>query len=237
MDRKVFVALDCDIKGAHSLLNKLDPKCCGVKIGKELFTYAGPEIIRYSRKLGYEVFLDLKFCDIPNTVAKACIAAASHDVFMITLHASGGKNMLHAAREAIDNVKGRKPLLLAVTVLTSLNQDDLELIGVSNNINDQILNLCKITKEEKIDGIVCSPLDLPYIKSVFEKDLLYVTPGVRTNTGTNADQKRVCTPTQAIENGSDYLVIGRPITESNNPIEALKKVNESILLATESMLI
>lgn len=227
---RIIVALDySDKKQALNLVNRLDKACCRVKIGKELFTAAGPQLVEQLMMQGFEVFLDLKFHDIPNTVAQACKAAASLGVWMINVHATGGRKMLLAARDALPPGKTR---LIAVTVLTSLDQPALSEIGWYRAPMDIATQLASLTNDCGLDGIVCSAAEAPIIrKNIPQKSFWLVTPGIRPTDSAQHDQVRVTTPRAAILNGADYLVIGRPITQSADPMATLQQLNNEILSA------
>jgi orotidine-5'-phosphate decarboxylase len=221
---KVIVALDyANLADAKSLVSKLNPDYCHLKVGKELFTSTGPAFIDYLHSKHFKVFLDLKFHDIPTTVKKACEAASQLGVWMINVHASGGSSMLEAALEGI-NKSNQPPLLIAVTVLTSMNQKMLEEIGVTTKLEDQVLRLAKLAETSGLNGIVCSAKDLEFLKNQLHKSFLYVTPGIRMTGDASNDQVRTLTPIEAIKAGSSHLVIGRPITQSANPSETLEKI-------------
>ncbi len=221
---KVIVALDyANLADAKSLVSKLNPNYCHLKVGKELFTSTGPAFIDYLHSKHFKVFLDLKFHDIPTTVKKACEAASQLGVWMINVHASGGSSMLEAALEGI-NKSNQPPLLIAVTVLTSMNQKMLEEIGVTTKLEDQVLRLAKLAETSGLNGIVCSAKDLKFLKNQLHKSFLYVTPGIRMTGDASNDQVRTLTPIEAIKAGSSHLVIGRPITQSANPSETLEKI-------------
>ena len=221
---KVIVALDyANLADAKSLVSKLNPDYCHLKVGKELFTSTGPAFIDYLHSKHFKVFLDLKFHDIPTTVKKACEAASQLGVWMINVHASGGSSMLEAALEGI-NKSNQPPLLIAVTVLTSMNQKMLEEIGVTTKLEDQVLRLAKLAETSGLNGIVCSAKDLEFLKNQLHKSFLYVTPGIRMTGDASNDQVRTLTPIEAIKAGSSHLVIGRPITQSTNPSETLEKI-------------
>lgn len=227
-DPKIVVALDyADAANALRLIQGLDPTLCRVKVGKELFTAAGPQLVEALVNKGFGVFLDLKFHDIPNTVAKACEAASRLGVWMLNVHASGGIAMMQAAREGVAK-SGCKPLLIAVTVLTSMDQTTLNLIGVQGNLQDQVLNLAKLTQQSGLDGVVCSAQEAPVLRSALGKDFCLVTPGIRPANASLDDQSRVVTPVQALQLGSSYLVIGRPITQAANPFKALQAISQEI---------
>ena len=229
-ESRIIVALDySDKKQALNLVNKLDKTCCRVKVGKELFTAAGPQLVEQLMELGFEVFLDLKFHDIPNTVAQACKVAANLGVWMINVHASGGKKMLLAARDALPPGKTK---LIAVTVLTSLDQLALNEIGWHRTPMDIVTQLASLTSDCGLDGIVCSAAEAAIIrKNIPQKNFWLVTPGIRSADSFQHDQARVTTPRDAILSGADYLVIGRPITQSADPMATLQRLNHEILSA------
>ncbi|GKS68195.1 orotidine-5'-phosphate decarboxylase [Nitrosomonas sp. PY1] len=228
---RIIVALDFDhAESALSLSKKLSPQLCRLKVGKELFTAAGPSIIEKLIRDGYEIFLDLKFHDIPATVAKACKVACNLGVWMINVHASGGKKMLIAAREAVPAHSTR---LIAVTVLTSMNEFDLHEIGFSDTPQQLVLKLAHLTQDCGLDGVVCSAQEAPSLRKELGKNFCLVTPGIRLPDNTRTDdQERITTPQQAIQNGSDYLVVGRPITLAENPRHALYQIQQSMLRIT-----
>lgn len=225
---RIIVSLDFPIQEqALDIVDKLDSSNCRLKVGKELFTSTGPAIVEKLIDKGFDVFLDLKFHDIPNTVARACSAAASLGVWMINVHASGGRQMLAAAREAIDKHQ-HKPLLTAVTVLTSLDDNDLKTIGISNTVNEQVFTLARLARQEGIDGVVCSAQEVAQLKKEFGENFCLVTPGIRPSGTASDDQSRIMTPAQAIAAGSHYLVIGRPVTRSPDPLATLKAIDKEI---------
>jgi orotidine-5'-phosphate decarboxylase len=227
--KPIIVALDYDnANDALSVATRLDPQICRVKVGKELHTAAGPQIVEDLMARGFDVFLDLKFHDIPNTVASACKVAASQGVWMVNVHACGGKKMLDAARNAIDSGSGKKPLLIGVTVLTSLSQSDLPEIGLALNLPAAVLRYAELTKDARLDGVVCSALEATWLRDHFGKSFKLVTPGIRLAEDAKGDQARVVTPVDAIKMGSDYLVIGRSITASIDPIATLHKINDDL---------
>jgi len=229
---KVFVALDYgNAADALALVQRLDPRQCGLKVGKELFVTAGPEPVRRMVERGFAVFLDLKFHDIPNTVASACAAAARLGVAMVNVHASGGRAMLAAAREAVDRAIARPPLLIAVTVLTSLTDGDLADIGYSASTQDIALCLARLTRACGLDGVVCSAQEAPALRSGLGPGFKLVTPGIRLADSVKDDQARVVTPEAAVRNGADYLVIGRPITQAADPVATLAAINASLAKA------
>lgn len=225
----IVVALDyADMRSAMQMAEQLDPKLCRVKVGKELFTVAGPAVIDALHTQGFQVFLDLKFHDIPSTVAKAVKAAAAMGVWMVNVHASGGEGMMRMAKAAIEEQQART-LLIAVTVLTSFTDTDLQQIGVTRSIDEQVQNLAMLAQASGLDGVVCSPREASTLKSACGKDFLLVTPGVRQQAVAKGDdQHRVMTARNAIDSGSDYLVIGRPITQAKEPIEALQAIVDTL---------
>jgi len=227
--KKIIVALDFDtLDAAVALAKQLDPAQCRLKVGKELFTYCGPSVVEALHELGFEVFLDLKFHDIPNTVAKAVKAAAELGVWMVNVHASGGLEMMKAARAVIDSYGDKRPLLIAVTVLTSMSGEDLSQIGLQNSPEQQVQRLAGLTLQAGLDGVVCSSQEAKELKASFGKDFLLVTPGIRPQNSATGDQKRIMTPVAALEAGSDYLVIGRPITQALSPLATLAAIAEEI---------
>jgi len=233
---KVFVALDFEEPvRALALADRLDPAACGLKIGKELFVVAGPELVRWVVARGFRVFLDLKFHDIPNTVAQACTAATRLGVWMMNVHASGGRAMLAAARAAVDDAaaeQGRPtPLLLGVTVLTSLADADLREMGIGATATAQALALARLTASCKLDGVVCSAIEAPDLRAALGRSFKLVTPGIRPAASGRDDQARIITPEEAMANGADYLVIGRPITRAPDPLAALAEINASLGVA------
>lgn len=229
MDKPIIIALDFNSpEQALSLLAQLDPGQCRVKIGKELFTTAGPDLVRKTVDLGFDVFLDLKYHDIPNTVAKSVSAAANLGVWMVNVHASGGAVMMGAAREALEGVNGKRPLLIAVTVLTSLAKEDLEQVGIAVNPEEQVSKLAFLAQRSGLDGVVCSAAETRLLRSQLSSDFCLVTPGIRRPEDATDDQKRVVGPVQAIENGSNYLVVGRPITQADSPAQALDAFNSAL---------
>jgi orotidine-5'-phosphate decarboxylase len=228
-DPKIIVALDYpDAEPALQLVNQLTPDLCRLKVGKELFTAAGPQLIESVQQKGFEVFLDLKFHDIPNTVAKACEAAAKLGVWMVNVHALGGQKMMQAAREALDKFEQR-PRLIAVTILTSMDQQDIAQVGLNGAPGDNVLSLARLAKDSGLDGVVCSPKEVAQLRQEIAGDFLLVTPGVRPQGASQDDQKRTMTPKQALQSGASYLVIGRPITQADNPLQALKVICTEIM--------
>ena len=225
---RIIVALDFDnAASALALADQLNPNQCRLKVGKELFVAAGPQLLKSLSDRGFDVFLDLKFHDIPNTVAKAVSAAADLGVWMTNVHASGGTRMMTAAREAVEN-HGGDMLLIAVTVLTSMDDSDLQKVGVTAVAKDQVLALDNLTKHVGLDGVVCSAQEATHLKQQLGQDFKLITPGIRLTDSASDDQRRIVSPAQAIEQGSDYLVIGRPITQAENPMQMLQKINSSL---------
>lgn len=224
-DPKIIVALDyADAKSALKLVSQLDPKLCRLKVGKELFTAAGPQFVERLTSSDFGVFLDLKFHDIPNTVAKACSAASNLGVWMLNVHASGGMEMMQAAKQAVDS-SAQKPLLIAVTVLTSMNQQTLNQIGIHTDLATHVLNLAKLTQQSGLDGVVCSALEAQSLRTNLGHDFSLVTPGIRPANASKDDQSRIVTPKDALALGASYLVIGRPITQAANPLAALETIH------------
>ena len=213
----IVVALDYPTpQQAVEMAKQLDPAKCRVKVGKELFTASGPAVIEQLHKMNFDVFLDLKFHDIPNTCAGAVAAAAELGVWLVNVHASGGERMMSAAAEAIAN-KNNKPLLIAVTVLTSMEQSDLAGIGLDVSPQQQVERLAKLSKQSGMDGVVSSAQEIELIKNLCGKEFLTVTPGIRPAGSAAGDQRRIMTPQQAVNAGGDFMVIGRPITQAVNP--------------------
>jgi orotidine-5'-phosphate decarboxylase len=228
-DPRIIVALDfSSADDALQLTRKLKPHLCRLKVGKELFTAAGPRLIEQLMALGFEVFLDLKFHDIPNTAASACKAAASLGVWMINVHALGGRKMLSAARDAIPQGSTK---LIAVTLLTSMDQNDIADIGLQGEPEQIVARLAKLTKDCGLDGVVCSALEAVNLRQQFGADFCLVTPGIRPADSQANDQKRITTPQQAMRNGASYLVIGRPITQASDPLLMCQRLNEDIALS------
>lgn len=227
---KILVALDFDDKAkALALVEQLSPELCGLKVGKEMFTLFGPEFVRELIERNFNVFLDLKFHDIPNTVAKACKAAAELGVWMVNVHASGGTQMMIKAREALEPYGEQRPLLIAVTMLTSMDEQTYQELGYQRSLANQVEHLAAMAKNAGLDGIVCSAWEASQVKEALGKDFKLVTPGIRPDGADAGDQSRIMTPLKALEAGSDYLVIGRPITQAKNPLEALYAISQSIV--------
>lgn len=223
---RIIVALDFyNQKQALELASKLDKDLCRIKIGKELFTNAGPQLIKQLMAYGFEIFLDLKYHDIPNTVAGACRAASDLGVWMINVHALGGRKMLIAAREALST---KRTKLIAVTLLTSLNKSDLNEIGLNEEPINIVQRLALLASDCGLDGVVCSALEAPQLRRIIKKDFCLVTPGIRPLNCSANDQTRIATPQEAIQNGANYLVIGRPITQSPDPLLVLQQLNHEI---------
>ncbi len=219
---KLIVALDFDnLSSALSLVDQLDPRQCALKVGSELFTLLGMDFVRKLVNRQFKVFLDLKFHDIPNTVARACAVAADAGVWMLTLHAIGGSQMLQAARNAIDGYGPNRPLLVAVTVLTSMRVADIAAVGITASLDEHVCVLAKLAKEGGCDGVVSSALEVPVIKALCGQDFIAVTPGIRRLADHQNDQARIVTPEMALMAGSDFLVVGRPITRAINPVSAV----------------
>ena len=227
MDNKIIIPLDLEYSAAIHMAKNFDANLCRLKIGSQLFTSSGPQIIKELNFLGFDVFLDLKFHDIPNTVYEAVKSAADLGIWMVNVHASGGRAMLEASKKALEGFD-QPPLLIAVTLLTSLSENSLNEVGIKD-LSGQVLRLAELTKECDLNGVVCASTDVKAIKNRFGKDFITVTPGIRPNDSKVNDQNRISTPSEAVKNGSDYLVIGRPITESEDPTKALEKIIKEIL--------
>jgi len=226
--KPIVVALDFDNgKQALDLVDRLDPARCRLKVGKELFTSEGPQLVEALHKRNFDVFLDLKFHDIPNTAAKAVAAAANMGVWMVNVHASGGQRMMEAAVQAIQSFQ-KKPILIGVTVLTSMEQQDLAGVGLDISPQQQVERLAKLTQQSGLDGVVCSAQEAQSLKQLCGNDFQLVTPGIRPSFAQQGDQRRVMTPKQAMDSGVDYMVIGRPITQAKDPIEALTLIEQEL---------
>jgi orotidine-5'-phosphate decarboxylase len=226
--KRVSVALDMpEAKDALALAARLDPKLCRLKVGKELFVAAGPAVVAQLQERGFEVFLDLKFHDIPNTVAGACRSAARLGVWMLNVHASGGPAMMRAARDSISGV-ARPPLVIGVTILTSLADADMAVIGFAGSARDNAVRLARLARESGLDGVVCSAQEAPAVREAAGADFTLVTPGIRLASDPKADQSRTVTPVEAARLGADYLVIGRPITQSKDPVATLESIRASL---------
>ncbi len=225
---RIIVALDFpDAASALGLVERLDPDLCRLKVGKELFTVAGPDLVRMLVARGFEVFLDLKFHDIPNTVAAACRAAAGLGVWMLNVHAAGGRRMMTAAREALADL-AQRPYLIAVTVLTSMSAEDLAEVGVADSPADQVRRLARLSQSCGLDGVVCSAQEATMLRADLGADFRLVTPGIRPAGAEAGDQRRVMTPREALRAGATDLVIGRPITAAADPLAALKQINSEL---------
>ncbi len=225
---RIIVALDfAEPDLALAFVRGLDPARCRLKIGKELFTRAGPALVRETTSAGFDVFLDLKFHDIPNTVGAACAAAAALGVWMVNVHALGGTAMMRAAREQVD-AAAHRPLLIAVTLLTSMGPGDLEDLGLAGPPQEAVLRLARLAARAGMDGVVCSPQEVPLLRAEMPRDFRLVTPGIRPAGSGADDQVRIATPAGAVSSGADYLVIGRPITRAPEPARALAAIEQEI---------
>ncbi|NQZ12648.1 MAG: orotidine-5'-phosphate decarboxylase [Algicola sp.] len=226
---KIVVALDYESKQqALSFVDKLTADSCRLKVGKEMFTHFGPDFVSTLVNKGFDVFLDLKFHDIPNTVAKAVKASADLGVWMVNVHAVGGAKMMSAAKQSLNDFGADAPLLIAVTVLTSMDESDLKGVGVDRSAQEQVMMLAQLTSDSGLDGVVCSAQEAVALKSRFGQEFKLITPGIRPIGSAAGDQKRVVTPLQAVQNGSDYLVIGRPVTQADDPLAVLTQINASL---------
>ncbi|AXH83564.1 TPA: orotidine-5'-phosphate decarboxylase [Haemophilus influenzae] len=229
MTSKIIVALDYEKEAeALALVDQIDPSLCRLKVGKEMFTTLGINFVKQLHQRNFDVFLDLKYHDIPNTVARAVRSAADLGVWMVDLHASGGLRMMEEAKKILEPYGKDAPLLIAVTVLTSMEDLDLLQIGINASPMEQVLRLAHLTQRAGLDGVVCSPQEVEILRNACGEDFKLVTPGIRPIGTDFGDQRRVMTPTAAIRAGSDYLVIGRPITQADNPAEVLRFINVSI---------
>jgi len=233
-NRIIVVPLDFpDAASALAMASRLDPRLCRVKVGKELFVAAGPAIVEQLHERGFEVFLDLKFHDIPNTVAGACKSAARLGVWMVNVHASGGEAMLRAAQEAVAAVT-KPPLLIGVTILTSLDDASIARVGFSGSVRENVERLARLAKECGLDGVVCSAQEAPWVRSAAGSSFSLVTPGIRLATDAKGDQVRTVTPAEAVKLGADYLVIGRPITQAADPVAVLEGIRRELGLSQEA---
>jgi orotidine-5'-phosphate decarboxylase len=227
---RIIVALDFPSdQPALALVDQLDPAKCRLKVGKELFTRSGPALVRDLQSRGFDVFLDLKFHDIPNTTSAAVAAAADLGVWMVNVHASGGEKMMTACRDRLESFGKDRPLLIAVTVLTSMGPEDLAGIGITDSPEAQVSRLATLTRNCGLDGVVCSAQEAPALKAEQGKDFKLVTPGIRPLSAEKGDQQRIMTPTDALKAGSDYLVIGRPITQAADPLAALEAIHSEVV--------
>ena len=225
----VVVALDVATEEELTdLIDQLDPAECRVKVGKELFTLFGPQVLDTLHQRGFEVFLDLKFHDIPNTVAAAVRAAAERGVWMVNVHASGGSAMMRAAREALKPYGDKAPILIAVTVLTSMADSDLSELGIDRSAAQQVSHLAKLAQDNGMDGVVCSAQEAEMLREERGDRFVLVTPGIRPHESTSDDQQRIATPDDAVRMGSNYLVIGRPISRAAEPLKALRAINQQL---------
>ena len=227
MKSPIIVALDMESERALELAKKLNPQECKVKVGSQLFTSDGPIIIEKLNELGFDIFLDLKFHDIPNTVKKAVETVIKMGVWMLNVHSLGGKEMLRAAYEVVEKVS-IKPLLVGVTVLTSLNDKALKEVGLGLNTGDQVLLLAELCQAEGLNGVVCSANELSILRKHLDKDFLLVTPGIRSSELEKDDQKRISTASEAISNGADYIVIGREISNEIDPSKKIRQILETV---------
>ena len=224
----IIVALDAKSQyDALTIAEQLDPALCRVKVGKELFTHEGPSVVKALHDKGFEVFLDLKFHDIPNTTAQAVCAAADLGVWMVNVHASGGRKMMETCVERL-KAGNYNTQLIAVTVLTSMGREDLKDIGLDVEPFEQVKRLAKLTQDSGLDGVVCSAQEARMLRETLGQDFALVTPGIRPAFSKADDQKRIVTPKQAMLDGSTYLVIGRPITQSENPSQTLRDILATI---------
>ncbi len=229
MTSKIIVALDYEKEEeALRLVDQIDPSLCRLKVGKEMFTTLGTKFVKALHDRNFDVFLDLKFHDIPNTVARAVRSAADLGVWMVDLHASGGLRMMEEAKKILEPYSKDAPLLISVTVLTSMEDLDLLQIGINASPMEQVIRLANLTQRAGLDGVVCSPQEVEILRANCGKDFKLITPGIRPIGSDFGDQRRVMTPAGAIQAGSDYLVIGRPITQADNPAEVLKSINASL---------
>lgn len=231
---RIIIALDyAEPQAALDMVAQLDPARCRLKVGKELFTRGGPQLLAQLRDRGYEIFLDLKFHDIPNTVAGACAAAADLGVWMVNVHALGGRKMMEAARNAVSKA-AHQPLLIAVTILTSMGEQDLKEIGLAGSPAENVSRLAALANQSGMDGVVCSPQEVAMLRGSVDKTFHLVTPGIRPTWAAKGDQTRITTPADALRLGADYLVIGRPITAAADPLEALRLIEAEIAPLTST---
>ncbi|MAG46317.1 MAG: orotidine-5'-phosphate decarboxylase [Gammaproteobacteria bacterium] len=226
MTNRIIIPLDMEYTSAVSIADKLDPNICRLKVGNQLFTSSGPKIVKTLHDKGFEIFLDLKFHDIPNTVYESVRSAANLGVWMINVHASGGSKMLDASKKALEGFD-KPPLLVGVTILTSISEEILTEIGF-NNLDKQVMRLTKLAQRSGLDGVVCAASDASKVKQTCGESFLTVTPGIRPRDADLNDQSRTSTPKEAIANGSDFLVIGRPITGSEDPTNALENIYKEV---------
>ena len=229
----IICAIDTqDADEAANLAREVMPHVGAVKLGLEFFTANGAAGVTAITRLGVPLFLDLKFHDIPNTVSKAIAATAGMNMFMMTVHTSGGQHMMRAAIEASDRVAQvtgkERPLVIGVTLLTSLDQDDISLLGFRDNVQDQVLRLADLAQSAGLDGVVCSPFEIAAIRKACGNEMALVVPGIRPEGADAGDQKRIMTPKDALARGADYLVIGRPITGADDRVSAAKVIADSL---------
>ncbi len=228
LQTKVIVALDYPaVQPVMDFVSRVDPELCKLKVGKELFTRAGPQLVESLVKSGFDVFLDLKFHDIPNTVAAACRAACELGVWMLNVHALGGHEMMLAAKDAVSQ-SSHQPLLIAVTILTSMNEAALKEVGLTKSPQEHVLELASLAHHAGLDGVVSSALEVQVLRKHFGPEFQLITPGIRPKDSAIGDQKRVMTPVEAITSGASFLVIGRPITQATDPINVLMQINQDI---------
>lgn len=227
-DSPIIVALDFpSVEQALSLVSRLSPQRCRLKVGKELFTLGGPTLVEQLVNKGYDVFLDLKFHDIPNTVAAACRAAAELGVWMVNVHAQGGRNMMEAAVETLQK-SSHQPLLIAVTILTSMSEEDIHEVGLHGTPAENVKRLASLAESSGLNGVVCSPKEVAMLRDTISSEFKLVTPGIRPDWAAKGDQTRITTPADAMTLGSSYLVIGRPITAADDPLEALARIEQEL---------
>jgi len=226
---RLIIAMDFAEKNhALALADKLDPKRCRLKVGKEMFTRFGPDLVKQLHNRDFELFLDLKYHDIPNTVAKACAAAADLGVWMVNLHTSGGRKMMEAAATQLQDYGTDAPLLTGVTVLTSMSVEEMHETGIDGSIEQRVLSLAKLAEDCGLDGVVCSALEASTLRKTIADNFLLVTPGIRPAGSAAGDQHRIMTPVDALSAGSDYLVIGRPVTQAGEPLKVMCEIADSI---------
>lgn len=227
-DPKVIVALDYNkTELALEFAEKVTPALCRLKVGKELFAIGGPELVKKLIAKGFDVFLDLKYHDIPHTVAKACEAAANMGVWMVNVHALGGRKMMMAAKQSIEQCE-HQPLLIAVTILTSMAPEDLEEVGLPSSAEENVLRLAQLAQSAGLDGVVCSALEAQTLRATLGEQFCLVTPGIRPQGSAKNDQTRIMTPEEAVSAGASYLVVGRPITQADDPVAVIEMINASI---------
>ncbi|WP_198674960.1 orotidine-5'-phosphate decarboxylase [Aliidiomarina taiwanensis] len=227
--KRIIIALDYNnADDAVTFAKTVSPDACRLKVGKELFTAGGPSLVKQLVAMGFDIFLDLKFHDIPNTVAQAVKASADLGVWMVNVHASGGERMMRAAKEALAEYKEHAPLLIAVTVLTSMDEAELAATGVQQPLEQHVLHLAKLAQKAGLDGVVCSAHEAQTLRAELGSEFCLVTPGIRPEGAETQDQTRIMTPVQAVAAGSDYLVMGRPIRQSSDPVATLSAINQQL---------